>query len=83
MLRTSLIKTQRWLLPLLALSLAGCGLTQSVSDGTKSAFTSVFYKKIKVLHLDFTAREELNTDARENHSFFGAGAAAYLPAQRQ
>jgi len=68
-LRTSLIKTHRWLLPLLALSLVGCGLTQSVSDGTKSAFTSVFYKKIKVLHLDFTAREELNTDARENHSF--------------
>ncbi|MEL4014428.1 type VI secretion system lipoprotein TssJ [Dryocola clanedunensis] len=68
MLRTSLTKTSRWLLPLLAFSLAGCGVTQSVSDGTKSAFTSVFYKKIKVLHLDFTAREALNTDARENHS---------------
>ncbi|WP_202301012.1 type VI secretion system lipoprotein TssJ [Dryocola clanedunensis] len=68
MLRTSLTKSSRWLLPLLALSLSGCGLTQSVTDGTKSAITSVFYKKIKVLHLDFTAREALNTDARENNS---------------
>lgn len=68
MLRTSLTKIARWLLPLLAVSLAGCGLTQSVSDGTKSAFTAVFYKKIKVLHLDFTAREALNTDASESHS---------------
>jgi len=67
-LRTNLTKTARWLMPLLALSLTGCGLTQSVSDGTKSALTSVFYKKIKVLHLDFTAREALNTDARENNS---------------
>jgi type VI secretion system VasD/TssJ family lipoprotein len=51
-----------------AIGLTGCGLTQSVTDGTKSAFTSVFYKKIKILHLDFTAREALNTDARENNS---------------
>jgi type VI secretion system protein VasD len=50
------------------ISLAGCGVTQSVTDGTKSAFNAVFYKKIKVLHLDFTAREALNTDARESHS---------------
>lgn len=68
MLRTSLTKSALWLLPLLAFSLTGCGLTQSVTDGTKSAYNSVFYKKIKVLHLDFTAREALNTDARENNS---------------
>lgn len=68
MLITILTKAARGLLPLLALSLTGCGLTQSVSDGTKSAFTSVFYKKIKTLHLDFTAREALNTDARESNS---------------
>ena len=65
MLRTSLTKI---VLCLLALNLAGCGLTQSITDGTKSALTSVFYKKIKTLHLDFTAREALNTDARENNS---------------
>ncbi|ROP61550.1 type VI secretion system protein VasD [Enterobacter sp. BIGb0383] len=68
MLRTSLIKTTGWLLPLLALTLTGCGLTQSVTDSTKSAFNAVFYKKIKVLHLDFTARGALNTDARESSS---------------
>ncbi|WP_242502701.1 type VI secretion system lipoprotein TssJ [Serratia sp. 1D1416] len=57
-----------WLPALLAFSLTGCGVAQSVTDGTKSAFTAVFYKKIKVLRLDFTAREALNTDARESHS---------------
>lgn len=68
MLRTSLTKSASWLVPLLAFSLTGCGVTQSVTDGTKSAFTAVFYKKINVLHLDFTAREALNTDASESNS---------------
>lgn len=68
MLRTSLTKTARWLFPLLVFSLVGCGVTQSITDGSKSAFNSVFYKKIKVLHLDFTAREALNTDERENNA---------------
>ena len=68
MLLTSLTKSGRWLLPLLAFNLTGCGLTQSISDGTKSAFTALFYKKIKDLHLDFTAREALNTDSRESNS---------------
>ncbi|EPC4044102.1 type VI secretion system lipoprotein TssJ [Enterobacter mori] len=68
MLRTNLTKTARWLLPLLAFSLEGCGVTQSITDSTKSAFNTVFYKKTKVLHLDFTARKALNTDARENNS---------------
>ncbi len=57
-----------WIVPVLAFSLVGCGLTQSVADGSKSVFNAVFYKQIKVLHLDFTAREALNTDSRENHS---------------
>ncbi|KJQ34172.1 type VI secretion system lipoprotein TssJ [Enterobacter bugandensis] len=67
MLPTSLIKTMRWLMPFIAISLTGCGVAQSVTDGTKSAFNSVFYKKIKILHLDFTAREALNIDARESN----------------
>jgi type VI secretion system protein VasD len=67
-LRTSSIKPARWLLALLAFSLTGCGVTQGVADGTKSVYTAVFYKDIKVLHLDFTAREALNTDARESNS---------------
>ncbi len=57
-----------WLVPFVAFSLTGCGLTQSVAEGSKSAFNSVFYKQIKVLHLDFTAREALNTDSREMNS---------------
>jgi type VI secretion system protein VasD len=67
-LRTSLIKSACLLPALLAFSLAGCGVTQGITDGTKSAFNAVFYKKIKVLHLDFTAREALNTDSRESNS---------------
>ncbi|AMX08883.1 hypothetical protein A0R60_4680 [Enterobacter asburiae] len=31
----------------MALILTGCGVTQSVTDGTKSALNSVFYKKLK------------------------------------
>lgn len=34
-----------------ALLLAGCGLTQSVADGTVSVTKSIFYKQIKTLHL--------------------------------
>ena len=47
------------------LVLAGCGLTQSVADGTASVTKSIFYKQIKTLHLDFSAREALNTDAND------------------
>ncbi|WP_292992005.1 type VI secretion system lipoprotein TssJ [Pantoea sp.] len=65
MLPTSLIKSTCCLL---ALSLTGCGVTQGISDGTKSAYTAIFYKKIKLLHLDFTARGALNTDARESNA---------------
>ncbi|KQN53036.1 type VI secretion system lipoprotein TssJ [Erwinia sp. E602] len=68
MLTISLTNFARWLLPLLAVTLNGCGLTQSVADGTRSAVSAVFCKKIKVLHLDFIAREALNTDTRESHT---------------
>lgn len=47
---------------LATLNLTGCGLTQMVSDGTRSAANSIFYKQVKVIHLDFVAREALNTD---------------------
>jgi len=52
------------LIALLALSglLAGCGLTQTVSDGAVSMTKSIFYKKIKVLHLDFEPRSAVNAD---------------------
>lgn len=47
---------------ILATTLSGCGLTQSVSDGTVSMTKSLFYKTIKTLHLDFTTRSTVNVD---------------------
>jgi hypothetical protein len=45
--------TRWWALTLIACGLlAGCGLTQTVTDGTVSITKSIFYKKIKTLHLD-------------------------------
>ncbi|VVQ17339.1 hypothetical protein PS938_04405 [Pseudomonas fluorescens] len=45
--------------------LGGCGLTQAVSDATSSTAKAIFYKQVKTLHLDFTGRAALNTDATD------------------
>lgn len=45
-----------------AMILNGCGIFQSVSEGTTSVVKSVFVWDVKTVHLDFTARAELNTD---------------------
>ncbi|MGB9098682.1 type VI secretion system lipoprotein TssJ [Erwinia sp.] len=45
--------------------LAGCGLTQTMTDGTVSMTKSIFYKKIKVLHLDFVPRAAANADGSQ------------------
>ncbi|WP_411704058.1 type VI secretion system lipoprotein TssJ [Edaphovirga cremea] len=45
--------------------LAGCGLTQTVTDGAVSMTTSIFYKKIKTLHLDFSPRAAINADGAQ------------------
>ena len=66
MLRITSIKYTPLLL--LSLLLTGCGLTQKVGDGTSSAMKSLFYKQVKTLHLDVTAREALNTTTQENTS---------------
>ncbi|APA90145.2 type VI secretion system lipoprotein TssJ (plasmid) [Paraburkholderia sprentiae WSM5005] len=42
--------------------LSACGAWQSVSDGTSSAYHAVFFKQVKVLNVDLTARAELNPD---------------------
>lgn len=42
----------------------GCGLTQKVSEGAVSLTKSIFYKEIKTLHLDFSAREAANKNAQ-------------------
>lgn len=47
----------------IAMLLAGCGLTQKVSDGTVAVTKSIFYKQVKTLHLDIRAREAVNSNA--------------------
>lgn len=47
----------------LTLLLAGCGLTQKVTDGTVAVTKSIFYKQIKIVHLDIQAREAVNSNA--------------------
>lgn len=46
----------------ITLALAGCGLTQSVTDGTVAVTKSIFYKQVKTLHLDIRAREAVNSN---------------------
>ena len=47
----------------LSILLSGCGLTQSVTDGTVAVTKSIFYKQVKTLHLDIRAREAINKNA--------------------
>lgn len=47
---------------LLVLMLSGCGLAQSMSDGTVAVTKSIFYREVKTLHFDIRAREELNSN---------------------
>ncbi|MDT8840353.1 type VI secretion system lipoprotein TssJ [Paraburkholderia fungorum] len=42
--------------------LTACGAWQTVSDGTSSAYHAVFYKQVKTLNVDLTARASLNPD---------------------
>jgi type VI secretion system protein VasD len=45
-----------------AVLLSACGAWQSVSDTTSDAYHAVFYKQVKVLNVDLSAREALNPD---------------------
>ncbi|RFU45003.1 type VI secretion system lipoprotein TssJ [Paraburkholderia sp. DHOC27] len=54
--------TMPMLLLAVTLLLDGCGAWQSVSDATTSAYQAVFYKQVKVLKVDLSARAELNPD---------------------
>ncbi|WP_170870458.1 type VI secretion system lipoprotein TssJ [Pantoea sp. 1.19] len=47
----------------ITLMLAGCGLTQKVTDGTVAVAQSIFYRQVKTLHLDLRAREAVNSNA--------------------
>jgi type VI secretion system protein VasD len=42
--------------------LSGCGAWQSVSDASSSAYHAVFFKEVKVLDVDLSARDALNPD---------------------
>ncbi|GLU33536.1 type VI secretion system lipoprotein TssJ [Trinickia caryophylli] len=44
------------------LLLSACGAWQSVSDASSSAYHAVFFKQVKVLDVDLSAREALNPD---------------------
>lgn len=46
-------------------ALGGCGLVQTVADGTASTVKSIFYTQVNTLHLDFSARTALNTQAAD------------------
>ncbi|NDJ57091.1 type VI secretion system lipoprotein TssJ [Enterobacteriaceae bacterium 4M9] len=48
---------------IMAALISGCGLTQTVTDGTVAMTKSIFYKQIKTLHLDIRAREAVNANA--------------------
>lgn len=53
------------MLAVLAALLTGCGVIQSVTDSTASTARAIFYKQVKTLHLDFSARTAINTDATD------------------
>ncbi|WP_392559023.1 type VI secretion system lipoprotein TssJ [Orbus mooreae] len=45
-----------------AFLLTACGAAQSVSEGTTSVAKAIFVWDVRTVHLDFTARAELNVD---------------------
>ncbi|KVO03902.1 type VI secretion protein [Burkholderia ubonensis] len=44
------------------LLLSACGAWQSVSDASSSAYHAVFFKQVKVLNVDLSARDAVNPD---------------------
>lgn len=58
--------TLQWGLTLMTCGLlAGCGLTQTVTEGTVNLTQAVFYKQINTLHLDFMPRTAINADGAQ------------------
>lgn len=45
-----------------AMLLSGCGAWQAVSDASSSAYRATFFKQVKTLNVDLSAREALNPD---------------------
>ncbi|MGV3345440.1 type VI secretion system lipoprotein TssJ [Enterobacteriaceae bacterium LUAb1] len=65
MCTTSFNAWRKSLLILLLTLLTGCGLTQRIAESTATATHTLFHQQITVLHLDFAAREAVNTDRHE------------------
>ncbi|WP_339481977.1 MULTISPECIES: type VI secretion system lipoprotein TssJ [unclassified Pseudomonas] len=53
------------ILTMIAVPLGGCGVAQTVKEGTTSTAEAIFYKPVRTLYLDFNARTTLNTDAAD------------------
>lgn len=49
---------------LASMLLSSCGVTQTVTDGTVAVTKAIFYKQVKMLHLDIRAREGANNNAQ-------------------
>ena len=49
----------------LVLTLGGCGLSQRAMDGGSTIAHGIFYKQVKILHLDLNARAALNTNSTD------------------
>ncbi|WP_392561466.1 type VI secretion system lipoprotein TssJ [Orbus sturtevantii] len=50
------------------LILTACGAAQSVSEGTAGVAKAIFVWDVRTLHLDYSARAELNTDDKNRSS---------------
>lgn len=57
-------KNRLMIVSAITILLAGCGLTQKVTDGTALVTKSIFYKQVKTLHLDIQAREAVNHNSQ-------------------
>lgn len=53
------------LLAVIGTWLGGCGVTQTVTDASTSTARAIFYKQVTTLHLDFSGRAAINTDATD------------------
>lgn len=53
------------LLATLATLLAGCGVSQSISESTTATARAIFYKQVTTLRLDLSARTAINSDQAE------------------
>ncbi|MCT6867191.1 MAG: type VI secretion system lipoprotein TssJ [Gilliamella apicola] len=51
-----------FMISVLSIALTGCGIVQSAYEGTVDLSNSVFSWDIRTIHLDITARAELNMD---------------------